>query len=71
MGDKPKESAAARRRAERGLAELVGAGPSQVSLSRALRARDVNRPADEELAVAEREVTIVRRNWKPPPETGR
>jgi hypothetical protein len=50
---------------DRGLRELVGAGPSQVGLSKALRARDVNRPTDEDLADAERELVIVRRNWKP------
>ncbi len=51
--------------AERGLRELVGAGPSQLSLSRALRARDLNRPTDAELAEAEREVVVTRRNWQP------
>jgi hypothetical protein len=35
-------------------------------VSGALRARDVNRPTDEDLAEAEQELTIVRRNWKPP-----
>jgi hypothetical protein len=35
-------------------------------LSAALRARDLNRPTDEDLANAERDVVIVRRNWKPP-----
>jgi hypothetical protein len=51
---------------ERGLRELVGAGPSQVGPVRAMRARDANRPSDEDLARAEEEVVIVRRNWKPP-----
>jgi hypothetical protein len=51
---------------ERGLRDLVGAGRSQVGVSGALRARDVNRPTDEDLAEAERDVTIIRRNWKPP-----
>jgi hypothetical protein len=32
----------------------------------ALRARDVNRPTDEDLAEAEAAVVIVRRNWRPP-----
>ncbi len=50
---------------ERGLRDIVGAGRSQVGVSRALRARDVNRPTDEELADADRDVAIVRRNWKP------
>jgi hypothetical protein len=31
-----------------------------------LRARDVNRPTEEDLAEAERDVAIVRRNWQPP-----
>jgi hypothetical protein len=47
------------------LRDLVGAGRSQVGVDGALRARDVNRPTDEELAEAERDVVIVRRNWKP------
>jgi hypothetical protein len=51
---------------ERGLRDLVGAGRSQVGVSGALRARDVNRPTAEDLAAAEDEVVIVRRNWKPP-----
>jgi hypothetical protein len=51
---------------ERGLRDLVGAGRSQLGVSGALRGRDVNRPTDEELAEAEREVVIVRRHWKPP-----
>jgi hypothetical protein len=53
-------------RAERGLRNLVGAGSSQLGVGGALRGRDVNRPSDEDLAEAEREVVIVRRNWKPP-----
>jgi hypothetical protein len=50
---------------ERGLRDLVGAGRSQVGVSGALRARDVNRPTDDDMAEAEREIVIVRRNWKP------
>jgi hypothetical protein len=50
---------------DRGLRDLVGAGPSQVGVSGALRARDVNRPTDDDLAEAERTVQIVRRHWKP------
>jgi len=30
-----------------------------------MRARDVNRPTDDDLAEAEREITIVHRNWRP------
>jgi hypothetical protein len=51
---------------ERGLRDLVGAGPSQLGLSRALRGRDLNRPTEADLAEAEREVVIVRREWRQP-----
>jgi hypothetical protein len=47
------------------LRELVGAGPTQVTVDRALRARDLNRPSDDDLAEAEAEVVLVRRHWKP------
>jgi hypothetical protein len=60
--------------AEGGLRDLIGAGRSQVGVSGALRARDVNRPTDSDLAAAEQEVVIVRRNWRPadsPPRSGR
>jgi hypothetical protein len=53
-------------RPDRALTDLVGAGRSQVGPEGALRARDVNRPTDEELAAAEDEVVIVRRHWTPP-----
>lgn len=52
--------------AERILRDIVGAGRSQLGVNGALRARDVNRPTDEDLLEAEREVVIVRRNWTPP-----
>jgi hypothetical protein len=66
----PTATAAQRRRplrdgGERGLRDIVGAGHSQVGLSGALRARDVNRPTDDDLAEAERTLVIVRRNWRP------
>jgi hypothetical protein len=48
------------------LRDLVGGGASQVGVTGAMRARDVNRPTDEDLAEAERNLVIVRRNWKPP-----
>lgn len=51
---------------DRALRDLVGAGRSQLGVGGALRGRDVNRPTDEDLAAAERNVVIVRRNWKPP-----
>lgn len=50
---------------DRGLRDLVGAGHSQLGVSGALRGRDVNRPTEDDLAQAERDVVIVRRNWKP------
>jgi hypothetical protein len=65
--DKPARKRRAPRDAgtERGLRDLVGAGKSQLGVSGALRARDVNRPTEEDLAAAERDTVIVRRNWKP------
>ena len=45
---------------DRGLRDLVGAGPSQLGVSGALRGRDVNRPTDADLAEAERDIVIVR-----------
>jgi hypothetical protein len=53
------------REMERGLRGLVGSGSSQVSVGAALRARDAARPTEEQLAEAERALTIVRRNWTP------
>jgi hypothetical protein len=53
------------REAERGLRGLVGSGSSQVSVGAALRARDAARPTEAQLADAEQNVTIVRRNWSP------
>ncbi len=50
---------------ERGLRDIVGAGHSQLGVSGALRARDLNRPTDDDLAAAERDVVVVRRNWTP------
>jgi hypothetical protein len=52
--------------AERGLRDLIGAGPSQLGVSRALRARELNRPSEQDLAEAERDVVITRRDWQPP-----
>jgi hypothetical protein len=73
MGERPerrKRSANAgerdRERVDRGLRDLVGAGSSQLGVSGALRGRDVNRPTDEDIAEAERDVVLVRRHWKPP-----
>jgi hypothetical protein len=57
--------ARAERDAERGLRGLVGSGPSQVGVDGAMRARDASRPTAEDLAAAERDVVIVRRNYVP------
>lgn len=53
---------------ERGLRGLVGAGPTQVGVQAAMRARDASRPTEEELAAADADVVIVRRHWRPPPD---
>jgi hypothetical protein len=58
--------ARARAETERGLRGLVGAGPSQVGVSGAMRARDAARPRPEDLAAAENDLVIVRRNYVPP-----
>ncbi|MGH3660967.1 MAG: hypothetical protein ACRDT8_22260 [Micromonosporaceae bacterium] len=50
---------------ERGLRGLVGAGSSQVGVWAAARARDASRPTDEDLATAEAQLRVVRRNWVP------
>lgn len=62
---RPPAQAARRHRPDRGLRDLVGGGPSQLGVSGALRGRDVDRPTEQELAEAERELVIVRRNWTP------
>ena len=54
-------------KAERGLRGLVGAGPSQLPITAAMRARDASRPSAEELAAAD-ELPLVRRNYIPPDE---
>ena len=59
------------REVERGLRGLVGSGSSQVSVGAALRARDAARPTDEQLAEAEANLAIVRRNWMPREELPR
>lgn len=65
----PAVPAAKRRRgdpSERGLRDLVGAGPSQLGPTRAMRGRDLYRPSDADLAAAEQDLVIVRRHWKAP-----
>lgn len=52
---------------ERGLRGLVGAGPSQVGVSGAMRARDAARPTPADAAAAQDKVVVVRRNYRPPP----
>lgn len=56
---------------ERGLRGLVGSGSSQVTVRAALRARDAARPTAADLAEAEAELTVVRRNWVPREELPR
>lgn len=59
------------RAGDRGLHDLVGSGRSAVGVEGALRARDVNRPSDEDFAEAERDLVIIRRHWRPPAGEGR
>lgn len=56
---------------DRGWRELLGNAPSQVGVNGAMRARDVARPSPAELAAAERDLVIARRQWRPPAEAGR
>lgn len=62
---RPRPAAGDDREVERGLRGLVGSGSSQVSVGAALRARDAARPTDAQLAEAEQDLPIVRRNWTP------
>ena len=50
---------------ERAWREPAGDGTSQVGVDGALRARDVARPSEDELAEAERDVVVIRRHWRP------
>ena len=54
---------------DRGWRDLAGNSPSQLGVSGALRARDVARPSEADLAAAERELTIVHRQWQPPADS--
>ncbi|MEV4282202.1 hypothetical protein AB0J56_40975 [Actinoplanes xinjiangensis] len=65
MPRRPGAAGGDERESERGLRGLVGSGSSQVSVGAALRARDASRPSDEDLAAAERDLPIIRRNWLP------
>lgn len=62
----PGKSSKGVERGSRGLRGLVGAGPTQVSITAALRARDASRPEPEDIAAAERNLTFVRRHYVPP-----
>jgi hypothetical protein len=64
---KAKRARAGRDSGEHSLHDLVGSGPSQLGVEAALRGRDLNRPTEQDLAVAERDVVIVRRHWQPTP----
>lgn len=59
------EEAADRR--EGGLSSLIGAGRSRVGTGGAMRARDVSRPSEEDLAAAEEEVVLRRSRADAPP----
>jgi hypothetical protein len=63
---RPQPKPVRRAETERGLRGLVGAGPSQVGVSGAMRARDAARPTAEDIEAAERDLIIVRRNYVPP-----
>ena len=47
--------------------DLAGTGRTALSVSAALRARDLDRPTDADLARSAAQLKIVRRNWTPPP----
>ncbi len=51
---------------ERGLRGLVGAGPTQINVTAAMRARDAARPTADDEAAAERDLRLVHRNYVPP-----
>lgn len=50
---------------DRGLRGLVGSGSTQVGVGAAARARDAARPTAADIAAAEADLVIVRRNWVP------
>lgn len=50
---------------ERGLSGLTGPGSTQVDVVAAMQARDASRPSAEDLARAEAELVVLRRNWRP------
>lgn len=54
-------------RQEGGLSNLIGSGRSRVGVAGAMRARDVSRPSEQDLAAAEREVVVRRTRGDAPP----
>jgi len=54
------------RRSDRGLRGLEASRSSQLSPNQAMRAREFARPTDDDLAEAEAELLVVRRNYVPP-----
>lgn len=46
--------------------DLAGGGRTSLSAEAAMRARDVDRPTDDDLARAETHLQVVRRHWTPP-----
>jgi hypothetical protein len=55
-----------RRTGDRGLRGLETVRSTQLSPVDAMRAREYGRPSPEDLAQAERDVVVVRRNYVPP-----
>lgn len=51
---------------ERSARGLVDSGPSRIRRDQAMRARDIDRPTEADLADAEDSLQVVHRNWKPP-----
>ncbi len=58
-------------RQEGGLSNLIGSGRSRVGVAGAMRARDVSRPSEQDLAAAEREVVVRRTRGDAPPTPNR
>ena len=65
VADQPARNRDRRDQLERQWRELAGAGRSQLTAGAALRARDADQPTPAELAQAEEELVLQRRNWKP------
>jgi hypothetical protein len=76
MGEDPRKNrshppdgadADAAERREGGLSSLIGAGRSRVGVGGSMRARDVSRPSEEDMAAAEQEVVVKRSRPDMPP----